>query len=362
MSHSMHGKHAFVHNAERRLQAVLDWVASRDTSRPRMLVAVWNMRALRREAACAGAPRLARLCERMEIAISTIGARQDRLWQERRDARLRIACGYLATCARSLRKGEPAPEAPLEIVRWLEPPLPRPAAIPEAPAPELVTVTVAEGVVCLRVSRPGTLQEQLSLIWRLQRMHVEALPYKEWIIDLSQYREVPSSLLAAVEILEQRLMAVGCRYRLALPGRPAGCPSRDFAWLVRRHDAARGPTARGINTGVAIGRRHGVTNLNARRTGVNAIKADLEQLVLEHIETLYNVAMQLTNDIDIAEALTERALIRAFRCGLECIETRPIKSWLLTLLRTTYMEEFAGDQVGEPCYAGDDCLSSRGIL
>lgn len=364
MSLYEHGANAFAKNAERRLRAVCEWLAMPEKTRTGVLAALWNMRALRQEAAHA-APRLARLCERMELAMTAQDARQDRSWQEKRNARLRIACWYLLECARSLDAGLAAPAAPSEIARWLEPPLPRPNATPPGEhAPGELAVIVEEGVVRLRVPRPHTPHDQLSLIWRLQRMPVEILPYKEWIVDLSSYWEVPPSLLGALALLEQRLRAAGCRCRIAGPGRPAACRAApDPASPALRHDAARGLTPSAPTEDAPKERLQPVTDQNARRTGVNAIKTDdLERLVLEHIETLYNVAMQLTHDIDTAETLTERTLIRAFRCGFECVGARPIKSRLLTLLRTTFMEEFARDPLAEPCFAAEDCLSSRGAI
>jgi DNA-directed RNA polymerase specialized sigma24 family protein len=76
---------------------------------------------------------------------------------------------------------------------------------------------------------------------------------------------------------------------------------------------------------------------------VNATKEGehLEEIVLTHIDMLYNVAHQLTGDAASAELLARRTLVKTLRPGAERPPATPIKSWLLTTMRQVFLEEFA---------------------
>lgn len=67
-----------------------------------------------------------------------------------------------------------------------------------------------------------------------------------------------------------------------------------------------------------------------------------EAMVADCVNTLYGVALKLTHDAGIAEQLTRRTLVQAFRLH----DTDPyvhegthVKSWLLTLLRNAFLDE-----------------------
>ena len=65
-----------------------------------------------------------------------------------------------------------------------------------------------------------------------------------------------------------------------------------------------------------------------------------EQLVLDHIAVLYAVALKLTRNPDDAQRLTQSALTRAFRFRDSCKDAARIKTWLLTMLRNTFITEY----------------------
>lgn len=76
---------------------------------------------------------------------------------------------------------------------------------------------------------------------------------------------------------------------------------------------------------------------------MNATMIDehLEQIVLTHIDMLYNVAHQLTGDAAAAESLARRTLIKTLGTGAKRPAGTPVKSWLLTTMRQVFLEEFS---------------------
>jgi len=70
---------------------------------------------------------------------------------------------------------------------------------------------------------------------------------------------------------------------------------------------------------------------------------DFEVRVRDYIEVLYAVALKLTQDPKAALALAERALDEALRQYGGLSPGAPIKPWLLTILRNTYIGECPKD-------------------
>lgn len=68
--------------------------------------------------------------------------------------------------------------------------------------------------------------------------------------------------------------------------------------------------------------------------------AEYEQLVLEHVDMLYAVALSLTRNPTDAEDLTQNTLVKALRFHEKFREGTYIKAWLLTILRNTFINEY----------------------
>lgn len=67
---------------------------------------------------------------------------------------------------------------------------------------------------------------------------------------------------------------------------------------------------------------------------------DFENLVLEHVDMLYAVALRLTRNPTEAEDLTQNTLVKALRFHDKFKEGTYIKAWLLTILRNTFINEY----------------------
>ena len=67
---------------------------------------------------------------------------------------------------------------------------------------------------------------------------------------------------------------------------------------------------------------------------------DFEKEIVEHMETLYSVALRLTRDPADAKDLQQDALVRALRFHYKFKEGTYTKAWLLTILRNTFINEY----------------------
>lgn len=67
---------------------------------------------------------------------------------------------------------------------------------------------------------------------------------------------------------------------------------------------------------------------------------EFEDLVLEHMEMLYAVALRLTRNISDAQDLTQNTIVKALRFHGRFEEGTYIKAWLLTILRNTFINEY----------------------
>ena len=67
---------------------------------------------------------------------------------------------------------------------------------------------------------------------------------------------------------------------------------------------------------------------------------EFEQLVLEHLDMLYAVALRLTRNPADAQDLTQNCLVKALRFHSKFQAGTYIKAWLLTILRNTFINEY----------------------
>jgi len=67
---------------------------------------------------------------------------------------------------------------------------------------------------------------------------------------------------------------------------------------------------------------------------------EFENLVLEHIDLLYAVALRLTRNPADAEDLTQNTFVKALRFHDKFKKGTYIKAWLLTILRNTFINEY----------------------
>ncbi len=68
-----------------------------------------------------------------------------------------------------------------------------------------------------------------------------------------------------------------------------------------------------------------------------------EQQLIEHVETLYHVALKLTKNPRDAEEVTRTALLQAWQWRSELENRHPLKGELLKLLRRTFVIHHASD-------------------
>ena len=67
---------------------------------------------------------------------------------------------------------------------------------------------------------------------------------------------------------------------------------------------------------------------------------EFDELVLQHLEMLYAVALKLTRHPVEAQDLTHTTLLQAFRFHKRFKEGTYIKAWLLTILRNTFINDY----------------------
>ena len=67
---------------------------------------------------------------------------------------------------------------------------------------------------------------------------------------------------------------------------------------------------------------------------------EFEQLVLEHMDMLYAVALRLTRNPADAQDLTQNTVVKALRFHDKFQKGTYIKAWLLTILRNTFINEY----------------------
>ena len=65
-----------------------------------------------------------------------------------------------------------------------------------------------------------------------------------------------------------------------------------------------------------------------------------EELILDHMDMMYAVALKLTRNSADAEDLTQNTVVKALRFHDKFKEGTYIKAWLLTILRNTFINEY----------------------
>ncbi len=68
--------------------------------------------------------------------------------------------------------------------------------------------------------------------------------------------------------------------------------------------------------------------------------SDFDDLVMEHLDMLYAVALRLTRNPAEAEDLTQTTILKALRFHDKFKRGSYIKAWLLTILRNTFINEY----------------------
>jgi RNA polymerase sigma-70 factor (ECF subfamily) len=67
---------------------------------------------------------------------------------------------------------------------------------------------------------------------------------------------------------------------------------------------------------------------------------EFEQLVLDHMDMLYAVALRLTRNPADAQDLTQNTVVKALRFHDKFKKGTYIKAWLLTILRNTFINDY----------------------
>lgn len=83
-----------------------------------------------------------------------------------------------------------------------------------------------------------------------------------------------------------------------------------------------------------------ITGVLPLKTATVQRSKEFENLVLEHIDILYAVALRLTRNPADAEDLTQNTFVKALRFHDKFKKGTYIKAWLLTILRNTFINEY----------------------
>ena len=83
-----------------------------------------------------------------------------------------------------------------------------------------------------------------------------------------------------------------------------------------------------------------ITGVLPLKTATVKRSKEFEDLVLEHIDLLYAVALRLTRNPADAEDLTQNTFVKALRFHDKFKKGTYIKAWLLTILRNTFINEY----------------------
>ena len=70
------------------------------------------------------------------------------------------------------------------------------------------------------------------------------------------------------------------------------------------------------------------------------LKKDFEEKVSEYIDSLYNLALRMTQHKQNAEDLTQEAVLRAYRNFDKFRQGTNFKAWIMTILRNVFINEY----------------------
>ena len=69
-------------------------------------------------------------------------------------------------------------------------------------------------------------------------------------------------------------------------------------------------------------------------------KREFEEIIIEHLDSLYNIALRMTRNRADAEDLVQDVCTRAYRFFYSFRKGSNAKAWLLTILRNIYINDF----------------------
>lgn len=72
----------------------------------------------------------------------------------------------------------------------------------------------------------------------------------------------------------------------------------------------------------------------------NSLKREFEEKIIEHIDSLYNVALRMTQNRQDAEDLVQEAALRAYRNFNRFKQGTNFKAWIITILRNIFINEY----------------------
>lgn len=81
------------------------------------------------------------------------------------------------------------------------------------------------------------------------------------------------------------------------------------------------------------------------------LKKEFEERILEHIDSLYNVAIRMAHNRHDAEDLVQEAALRAYRNFNKFRQGTNFKGWIITILRNIYINEYR-KKIKEPIKIG----------
>jgi len=70
------------------------------------------------------------------------------------------------------------------------------------------------------------------------------------------------------------------------------------------------------------------------------LKKEFEERVLEHLDSLYNLALRMTQNKQDAEDLVQEAVLRAYRFFYKFETGTNFKAWIMTILRNIYINQY----------------------
>ena len=70
------------------------------------------------------------------------------------------------------------------------------------------------------------------------------------------------------------------------------------------------------------------------------LKKDFEEKILEYIDSLYNLALRMTQHKQDAEDLTQEAVLRAYRFFAKFEAGTNFKGWIIAILRNIFTNEY----------------------
>lgn len=71
-----------------------------------------------------------------------------------------------------------------------------------------------------------------------------------------------------------------------------------------------------------------------------SLKREFEERLLEHVDSLYNLALKMTQNRQDAEDLVQETSLRAYRYFGKFREGTNFKAWIITILRNLFINEY----------------------